>query len=90
MSNINDFEFSNSGWNKKRWDLKYKGEDKDMVIPEKLIAKAKGDFDVAIYAEKPNEIESIFIPKNLQKIWLGTLYAARALKKSQLTLKINI
>ncbi len=81
MSNINDFEFSNSGWNKKRWDLKYKGEDKDMVIPEKLIAKAKGDFDVAIYAEKPNEIESIFIPKNLQKIWLGTLYAARALKK---------
>ncbi len=81
MSNINDFEFYNAGWNKERWDLKYKGEDKDVVIPEELMEKAKGKFTVAISAENPNEIESISIPKNVPDVWLGTLYGGRGLKK---------
>lgn len=81
MSSMNDFEFSNSGWDNKRWELNYKGEDKDMVIPEELIAKAEGEFTVAISAENPNEIESISIPKNVPNVWLGTLWGARGLKK---------
>lgn len=81
MSNINDFEISNSSWNNERWELKYKGQDKDMVIPEELFAKAEGKFTVAISAENGNEIESIFIPKNIPDVWLGTLYGARNLKK---------
>lgn len=80
MSSINDFEFYNSGWDKNRWELNYKGEDKDMVIPEELIAEAEGNFTVAVSAENRNDIESISIPKNVPNIWLGTLYGARSLK----------
>ncbi len=81
MSNMNDFEFYHSGWNKERWELNYKGQDKDMVIPEELIAQAEGEFTVAVSAENSNDIESISIPKNLPNVWLGTLYGARGLKK---------
>lgn len=81
MSNINEFEFYNSGWNNERWELRYKGEDKDVVIPEELIAQAEGKFTVAVSAENPNEIESISIPKNVPDVWLGTLYGGRGLKK---------
>ena len=80
MSNMNDFEFYGAGWNKERWELNYKGQDKDMVIPEELIAKAEGEFTVAISAENSNDIESISIPKNVPNVWLGTLYGARSLK----------
>ena len=81
MSNIHDFEISKSGWDSKRWELKYKGQDKDLVIPEKPFAKAKEKFTVAISADKSNEIESIYIPQNIPDVWLGTLYGAKSLKK---------
>lgn len=35
MSKWKDFEFCAAGWDKKRWDLRYTGENKDLVIPEK-------------------------------------------------------
>ncbi len=81
MSSMNDFEFYHSGWSKERWELKYKGQDKDMVIPQALIAQAEGECTVAISAEDPHEIESISIPNNVADVWLGTLYGARGLKR---------
>ena len=80
MSDIKDFEFNSSGWNQNRWELKYLGQDKDIVIPEELIAEAKGECVVAVSAEHGDLIESIALPKNIYDVWLGTLYGAQSLK----------
>ena len=77
MSDIKDFNISKGFGD--RWDLRYTGEDKDMVIPEELIANTGEDAVIAVSSE--NEIESLFIPKNISDIWLGTLYGASELKK---------
>ena len=81
MSKWKDFEFCAAGWDKKRWDLRYTGENKDLVIPEKMIAKAGEKATIAISAANGNELESITLPKNIYDVWLGTLYGAKSLKK---------
>lgn len=81
MSKWKDFEFCAAGWDKKRWDLRYTGENKDLVIPEKIIAKAGEKATIAISAANGNELESITLPKNIYDVWLGTLYGAKSLKK---------
>ena len=37
MGEFKDFDISYCGWTKGNWDLNYKGESKDMVIPKELI-----------------------------------------------------
>lgn len=81
MSGKEDFEFYASGWDQTRWELNYIGEDKEMDIPEELIAKAEGRVTVAISSSAGNEIESISLPSNIYDVWLGTLYAVKRLKK---------
>lgn len=81
MSKWKDFEFCAAGWDKKRWDLRYTGENKDLVIPEKMIAKAGEKATIAISAANGNELESITLPKNIYDVWLGTLYGAKSLKR---------
>ena len=81
MSKWKDFEFSASGRKGERCDLRYTGENKDLVIPEKMIAKAGEQATIAISAANGNELESITLPQNIYNVWLGTLYGAKSLKK---------
>lgn len=81
MGKWKDFTFSASGREGERCDLRYTGADKDLVIPEAMIAKAGKKATIAISADNGNGLESITMPKNIYDVWLGTLYGAKGLKR---------
>lgn len=62
------------------WELKYNGQDKDVVIPEELIAQAGEDAEIRFLSDC-EQIESISIPKNVKSIWFGTFYGYKNLNK---------
>lgn len=76
MSDFKDFKFQ-KGYD---WELTYNGSDKDVVIPEELIAQAGEDAEIRFLSDC-EQIESISIPKNVKSIWLGMFYRNENLKK---------
>ena len=76
MSDFKDFKFQ-KGYD---WELTYNGSDKDVVIPEELIAQAGEDAEIRFLSDC-EQIESISIPKNVKSIWLGMFYRNESLKK---------
>ena len=90
MSKWKDFEFCAAGWDKKRWDLRYTGENKDLVIPEKMIAKAGEKATIAISAANGNELESITLPKTFMMFGLVRFMVQKVWKKLLLIRKTHI
>lgn len=76
MSDFKDFKFQ-KGYD---WELTYNGSDKDVVIPEELIAQAGEDAEIRFLSDC-EQIESISIPKNVKSILLGMFYRNENLKK---------
>ncbi len=73
MCKYDDFVFNSSGWDNNRWELRYKGESKNVEIPEELIKKAEKDILVS-FSSDTEGILSISIPKNITDVWFGTFY----------------
>ena len=81
MGEFKDFDISYCGWTKGNWDLNYKGESKDMVIPKELIDGCDKEVACVRISSSTDDIESIYLPENVPDVWLGTLFNSRCIKE---------
>ena len=65
MGEFKDFDISYCGWTKGNWDLNYKGESKDMVIPKELIDGCDKEVACVRISSSTGDIESIYLPENV-------------------------